>query len=62
MSGALPAGWEASIPSFPADAKGVATRAASGKILDCDRGQAADLDRRLGGFKSVDVHGVAEAG
>ena len=30
---ALPAGWEASIPSFPADAKGVATRAASGKIL-----------------------------
>ena len=33
MSGALPAGWETSIPSFPADAKGVATRAASGKIL-----------------------------
>src|SRR5687767_3268881 len=32
-SGALPAGWEASMPSFPADAKGVATRAASGKIL-----------------------------
>ncbi len=34
MSGALPAGWDASIPSFPADAKGVATRAASGKILN----------------------------
>jgi transketolase len=33
MNGALPAGWEASIPSFPADAKGIATRAASGKIL-----------------------------
>ncbi len=33
MSGALPAGWETAIPSFPADAKGVATRAASGKIL-----------------------------
>jgi transketolase len=33
VNGALPAGWEASIPSFPADAKGVATRAASGKIL-----------------------------
>ncbi|HYA27258.1 MAG TPA: transketolase C-terminal domain-containing protein, partial [Acidobacteriota bacterium] len=33
MSGVLPAGWETSIPSFPADAKGVATRAASGKIL-----------------------------
>ena len=33
MSGALPAGWEASIPKFPADPKGLATRAASGKIL-----------------------------
>jgi transketolase len=33
MSGALPTGWETSIPSFPADAKGMATRAASGKIL-----------------------------
>jgi transketolase len=33
MSGALPADWQAAIPSFPADAKGVATRAASGKVL-----------------------------
>ena len=33
ISGVLPAGWEQSIPNFPADAKGVATRAASGKIL-----------------------------
>ena len=33
ISGVLPAGWEESIPNFPADAKGVATRAASGKIL-----------------------------
>ena len=33
MSGALPADWAAAIPSFPADAKGVATRTASGKIL-----------------------------
>jgi transketolase len=32
-SGALPADWEASLPSFPADPKGMATRAASGKIL-----------------------------
>jgi transketolase len=32
-AGALPEDWKASIPSFPADAKGVATRAASGKIL-----------------------------
>jgi transketolase len=33
ISGVLPRGWEESIPNFPADAKGVATRAASGKIL-----------------------------
>ena len=33
MSGALPADWQAVIPSFPADVKGVATRAASGKVL-----------------------------
>ena len=33
ISGVLPGGWEQSIPNFPADVKGVATRAASGKIL-----------------------------
>ena len=33
ISGVLPADWEQSIPNFPADIKGVATRAASGKIL-----------------------------
>ncbi len=30
---ALPAGWADAIPSFPADAKGVATRKASGNVL-----------------------------
>ncbi len=30
----LPEGWTDALPEFPADAKGVATRAASGKILD----------------------------
>ncbi len=30
----LPDGWDKSIPSFPADPKGVATRAASGKVLN----------------------------
>jgi transketolase len=29
----LPTGWEASLPTFPADAKGMATRKASGEIL-----------------------------
>ena len=31
--GALPADWSAAVPSFPADPKGIATRAASGKII-----------------------------
>jgi transketolase len=30
----LPVGWEKALPEFPADAKGIATRAASGKVLD----------------------------
>jgi transketolase len=30
----LPAGWDKNIPSFPADAKGVATRESSGKVLN----------------------------
>ena len=34
MNGELPAGWDADIPSFPADAKGVATRVASGQTLN----------------------------
>ncbi|MFZ6028370.1 MAG: transketolase [Chloroflexota bacterium] len=34
LQGSLPAGWEASLPSFPADAKGLATRAASGKVIN----------------------------
>ncbi|MGL4423596.1 MAG: transketolase, partial [Gemmataceae bacterium] len=30
----LPAGWEKSVPEFPADAKGVASRDSSGKVLN----------------------------
>jgi transketolase len=30
----LPEGWEADLPAFPADPKGAATRAASGKVLN----------------------------
>ncbi|MFI5933528.1 transketolase [Actinoplanes sp. NPDC051494] len=30
----LPEGWAEALPVFPADAKGIATRAASGKVLD----------------------------
>jgi transketolase len=34
LPGELPADWESAIPEFPADPKGLATRAASGKILN----------------------------
>ena len=34
MRGDLPEGWDSGIPEFPADAKGMATRAASGKVLN----------------------------
>jgi transketolase len=33
-AGALPQGWDADIPVFPADAKGMASREASGKVLN----------------------------
>ena len=33
QAGELPAAWDAGIPSFPADAKGIASREASGKVL-----------------------------
>ncbi len=34
LSGTLPAGWENTIPTFPADAKGLASRVSSGKVLE----------------------------
>jgi transketolase len=46
MSGALPADWQGSIPAFPADPKGLATRAASGKII---AGIATTLPTLIGG-------------
>jgi transketolase len=46
MSDALPVDWAAAIPSFPADAKGVATRTASGKVLAA---LATQLSTLIGG-------------
>jgi transketolase len=47
----LPPGWDADIPVFPADAKGMATRVASGKVMNAIAprlpaltGGSADLD------------------
>jgi transketolase len=66
LGGVLPDGWDTAIPSFPADAKGVATRAASGKVLNALApklptliGGSADLNpstftvlQKLGDFES----------
>jgi transketolase len=46
MTGKLPHGWSADIPPFPADAKGMATRAASGTVLNA---LALRLPTLLGG-------------
>ncbi|MGO9444863.1 MAG: transketolase [Thiobacillaceae bacterium] len=51
LCGELPSGWDADIPIFPADAKGIATRVASGKVMNAIApklpalaGGSADLD------------------
>ncbi|MEO7150985.1 MAG: transketolase [Burkholderiaceae bacterium] len=51
LRGELPAGWDADIPVFPADAKGMATRVAGGKVMNAIGprlaalcGGSADLD------------------
>jgi transketolase len=49
--GELPAAWDADIPVFPADAKGMATRAASGKVMNAF---AARLPEFTGGSADLD--------
>jgi transketolase len=44
--GQLPEGWDAKIPHFPADTKGLATRVASGKVLNAI---ASELPTVIGG-------------
>ncbi len=46
LDGRLPSGWDADLPVFPPDAKGLATRAASGKTLNA---LAAKLPELMGG-------------
>jgi transketolase len=46
LSGKFPKGWEKNLPVFPADPKGMATRAASGKVINA---LAAKLPELLGG-------------
>ncbi|HNE06448.1 MAG TPA: transketolase, partial [Anaerolineales bacterium] len=42
----LPEGWESALPTFPADPKGMATRAASGKVINA---LVAKLPELIGG-------------
>ena len=51
LRGELPAGWDADIPRFPADAKGIASRVASGKIMNA---VAPRLPALLGGSADLD--------
>jgi transketolase len=43
VDGALPDGFEKALPEFPADPKGIATRAASGKVLGALAGELPEL-------------------
>jgi len=46
LTGTLPADWQSALPTFPADEKGMATRIASGKVLNA---LAAKVPELLGG-------------
>ena len=43
LAGGLPADWQAALPVFPADEKGLATRASSGKVLNALAGVLPEL-------------------
>ena len=61
MRGELPDKWDAAIPSFPADAKGMATRVASGKVMNA---VAAGLPSLIGGSADLNpsTHTVIKGG
>jgi transketolase len=60
MVGELPEGWDADIPIFPPDPKGMATRVASGKVLNLICGKLPTL---IGGSADLDpsTHTALEA-
>ncbi len=51
MQGELPEGWDAGIPVFPPDTKGMATRVASGKVMNAI---ASKLPTFIGGSADLD--------
>jgi transketolase len=70
IEGDLPAGWDADIPVFPTDPKGMASRVAGGKVMNAAAsrlpflaGGSADLDpsthtalKGMGDFESPEMH------
>ncbi|MEY2152009.1 transketolase [Rhodanobacter sp. 115] len=76
LRGERPPGWDADVPAFPADAKGLATREASGKVMNAIApalpalvGGSADLDpstktalKGLGDFNPSPSPGEDEQG
>jgi transketolase len=65
----LPDGWDKNLPSFPADAKGVATRESSGKVLNAIAqnvpwliGGSADLDTSTKTYLKFEGAGDFRAG
>ncbi len=60
MVGELPEGWDAGIPIFPPDPKGMATRVASGRVLNAICGKLPAL---IGGSADLDpsTHTALEA-
>jgi transketolase len=46
LNGELPDGWDSELPTFPVDAKGMATRSSSGKVLNA---LSAKLPELIGG-------------
>ncbi len=51
MCGDLPSGWDKDIPAFPVDAKGLATRVASGRVMNAI---VARLPTLIGGSADLD--------
>jgi transketolase len=57
----LPEGWAAGLPTFPADEKGVATRVASGKVINALAGTLPELwggSADLAGSNNTTIDGV----
>ena len=70
LRGELPANWDSDVPEFPPDAKGIATRVASGKVMNAIAprvpalvGGSADLDpstfTALAGFGDFEPAGAS---